>query len=54
VGQVPELEMFNTFNMGIGMAIVLSAESAESLCKALPEAQIIGEVILGTGELIFA
>jgi phosphoribosylformylglycinamidine cyclo-ligase len=54
VGQVSEVEMFNTFNMGIGMAIVLPPESAAHLCTDLPEARIIGEVIHGGGELVFS
>lgn len=49
VGQVPEQEMFNTFNMGIGMTIVLGSDSAQTLCGELPEARVIGEVVQGSG-----
>ena len=50
-GNVPERDMFNTFNMGVGMAIVVSAEDAEKalsiLREAGEEAYVIGEVVAG-------
>ena len=29
VGNIPERDMFNTFNMGVGMSIVVAKEDAE-------------------------
>ena len=50
-GNVPERDMFNTFNMGVGMAIVVAAEDAEKalsiLREAGEEAYVIGEVVAG-------
>ena len=50
-GNVPERDMFNTFNMGVGMAIVVAAEDAEKALSILREAgedaYVIGEVVAG-------
>jgi phosphoribosylformylglycinamidine cyclo-ligase len=40
-------EMYRTFNMGIGMALVVDASSAESI----PEGQVIGEITEGSGQV---
>ncbi len=48
-GNIPERDMFNTFNMGVGMSVVVSkndADKALSVLKANGEdAYIIGEVV---------
>ncbi|MBM6939329.1 phosphoribosylformylglycinamidine cyclo-ligase [Pseudoflavonifractor phocaeensis] len=50
-GNIPERDMYNTFNMGIGMILALPAEQAEqalSLLQAAGErAYRIGEVVAG-------
>ncbi len=50
-GNIPERDMFNTFNMGVGMSIVVSADEADRAVKILNEngekAYIIGEVTKG-------
>jgi len=52
-GNVNEQEMYNLFNMGIGMVVALAPEDAESAIAALAaqgeKAAIIGEVMLGEG-----
>ena len=49
-------ELYNTFNMGIGMMIVTAKEDAdkvvEALCKVGEEATIIGEIVEGNKEVI--
>lgn len=49
-------ELYNTFNMGIGMMIVTTKEDAdkvvEALCKVGEEATIIGEIVEGNKEVI--
>lgn len=57
-GEVPEPDMFNTFNMGIGMAVVVTPAKADQAI-AYFQAQgftvdRIGEVIAGERSLVFA
>ncbi len=51
-----EREMFNTFNMGIGLCIAVAAEDAEEAVKILnregEKAFLIGEIEAGAGDLI--
>lgn len=35
-GNIPRREMFNTFNMGIGMTVVVAKEEADQAMAALP------------------
>ena len=49
-GNVDRREMFRVFNMGIGMVVICSPESVDQLTKALPEAEVIGEVTKQAGE----
>ena len=49
-GNVSAQEMYQTFNMGIGMAIICAPEKASRITKALPEARVVGEVVKQTGE----
>ena len=55
-GNIPERDMYNTFNMGIGMAVIVpenEVEKALSLLKeAGEEAYLIGEVVEGNKEVI--
>ena len=48
-GGISERDMFNTFNMGVGMSIVVAAEDAEKAVRILKEngedAYVIGEII---------
>ena len=44
-GGIPERDMFNTFNMGVGMSLVVSAERVDAVLEILPDAVILGEVI---------
>ncbi|MEK7381926.1 MAG: phosphoribosylformylglycinamidine cyclo-ligase [Elusimicrobiota bacterium] len=50
-GNVPESEMWRTFNMGIGMVIVIRPDSLELAKKVLPEARLIGEIVAGKHEV---
>jgi phosphoribosylformylglycinamidine cyclo-ligase len=55
-GSVEPLEMFNTFNMGIGFVVLVPLSSANAVCQWFlaqgVEAWAIGEVVPGSGELI--
>ena len=50
-GNIPERDMYNTFNMGIGMIMAVPADEAEKAMAALAEAgekaYIIGKVVKG-------
>ncbi len=48
-GGVETAEMYRVFNMGIGMAVVCAPEKVSQLKKALPEAQVVGEVVKQKG-----
>ncbi len=45
-GDVSQAEMFRVFNMGLGMAIVVSTEDAETVLAEISEATKIGDVIV--------
>ena len=47
-GKVPRSEMFQVFNMGIGMAIILSGKDAPALMKKI-RAKEIGRIEEGSG-----
>ena len=55
-GGIPERDMFNTFNMGVGMCLTVAADDADgalSLLRAAGEdAYILGEVEAGEGGLV--
>ncbi len=55
IGNVDERNMFNTFNMGIGMALAVDAEIAEDMLKylnsSIEQAYLIGEVVSGRNGL---
>ena len=57
VGNVPERDMFNTFNMGVGMSIVVPADEVETALAILREngedAYVIGEIIKGNDGVVF-
>ena len=48
-GDIPERDMFNTFNMGVGMVVVVSKEDAEQALEVLrangEDAYVLGEVV---------
>ena len=52
-GKVPHREMFNIFNMGIGMVLAVNSEDApkviEILTKAGEKASVIGKIVEGEG-----
>ncbi|CAN5430948.1 phosphoribosylformylglycinamidine cyclo-ligase [soil metagenome] len=47
-GQVPRAEMYQVFNMGIGMAAIVGAQEARALARQL-RAKIIGRIERGRG-----
>ena len=57
VGNIPEHDMFNTFNMGVGMVVAVANEDADKAVQILAEngenAVILGEVIEGSQGVVF-
>ena len=55
-GNIPERDMFNTYNMGVGMSIVVPAAEADKALEILREqgedAYIIGEIIASDEKVI--
>jgi phosphoribosylformylglycinamidine cyclo-ligase len=55
-GQMSEKEMFRTFNMGVGMVLILEPKNAQKALKlfekAGEKAWIIGEVSEGACEVV--
>ena len=55
-GNIPERDMFNTFNMGVGMSIVVPAGEADKALRILQEAgeeaYVIGEIITSDEKVV--
>ena len=53
-GGIDERDMFNTYNMGVGMSVVVPAAQVETALDVLKangvDAYVIGEIIQGQGE----
>lgn len=54
-GQVPEADLYNTFNMGLGFALLVPANQADQTLTWLAQHQVsaypVGEVVTGTGQV---
>ena len=55
-GNISEHDMFNTFNMGVGMSIVVAKEDVEKAIAVLrahgEEAYVLGEIVKGDGVIL--
>ena len=58
VGGISEHDMFNTFNMGVGMVVAVAKEEADKALEILKangeDAVVLGEVIEGSEGVVFA
>lgn len=45
LGNINEDEMYQVFNMGLGMVIAVPAESVESVLQQVPSAKVVGQVV---------
>ena len=56
VGDIPERDMYNTYNMGVGMAVIVTKETADKAIEVLKaegcDAYVIGEIIEGEDKII--
>ena len=55
-GSIPERDMFNTYNMGVGMSVVVAKADAEKALEVLhkngEDAYIIGSIIKGEDKIV--
>ena len=55
-GHIPERDLFNTFNMGVGMSVVVAKEDAETALSVLQtngeDAYLIGEIVASQDKVI--
>ena len=55
-GNIPERDMYNTYNMGVGMAVIVTKETADKAIEVLKaegcDAYVIGEIIEGEDKII--
>ena len=55
-GDIPERDMFNTYNMGVGMSAVVSKDTADRALEALraagEDAYVIGEIVRGEEKVV--
>ncbi len=53
-GGIPERDMFNTFNMGVGMVLTASPDSALKVLSLCPGSYVLGRVVEGNEGVILA
>ena len=55
-GNIPERDMFNTFNMGVGMSVIVAKEDAETALEILrangEDAYVMGEIVASQDQVI--
>ena len=56
-GNIPERDMYNTYNMGVGMSIVVPADQVDAALELLKangeDAYVIGEIVGGDDGVVF-
>ena len=57
-GNIPERDMFNTYNMGVGMTLIVSRETADKALEALRNngcnAYVLGDITTGEDKVVLA
>jgi phosphoribosylformylglycinamidine cyclo-ligase len=48
LGSVPDEEMYRTFNMGMGMVLLVAPKQADRILGSIPGSRVIGKVVRGT------
>ncbi len=48
-GGIDEDEMYRTFNMGVGIVLAVASEAVRDVHSQLPEASVVGEIVVGEG-----
>ena len=56
MGNIPDRDMFNTYNMGVGMSVIVSKDTADRALEALraagEDACVIGEIVRGEEKVV--
>ena len=54
-GNIPERDMYNTYNMGVGMAVIVSQTTADAALRSFKEsgldAYVLGEIVRGESKV---
>ncbi len=53
IGNIPERDMWDSFNMGIGMIAVMRPAAVPTALRTLKGSVVIGEVVKGRNEVVF-
>ena len=57
-GNIPERDMFNTYNMGVGMSLVVDSDKADEALQVLKangeDAYLIGEITKSDAGVVIA
>ncbi len=57
-GNIPERDMFNTYNMGVGMTVIVSRDTADKALETLKaegcNAYVLGEIAAGEEKVVLA
>ena len=51
-GEIAEDEMFGTFNMGVGMVVIVDQADAEKVVNIIDGSAVIGEIQEGSDKII--
>ena len=50
-GNIDRMEMHGTFNMGVGMTVVVDEKYVEKCLELIPDAYVIGEITEGSEKI---
>ncbi|SDE02070.1 phosphoribosylformylglycinamidine cyclo-ligase [Riemerella columbipharyngis] len=50
-GNIDRMEMYGTFNMGVGMVVVVAEEDVQTVLRLLDDAYVIGEIVKGENKI---
>jgi len=48
LGSVPDEEMYRTFNMGMGMVLLVAPKQADRILDSIPGSRVVGKAVRGT------
>ncbi|MFA6733385.1 MAG: AIR synthase-related protein, partial [Sphaerochaeta sp.] len=52
LSSIDDRQMFNTFNMGVGMVLILDKDDAKQALSLLPDAYVLGSVVASDEALV--